>query len=130
MTTRRLILIAASAVVVSGCATAPTTPIAPAPVCSGPAQCRAEWDAARTFVINHAGYKIQTYSRDFMQTYNATNDSPSLAVIVNKQPDGAGRYKIVASFACDNFIGCVPNQWTTLDKFNRVVSAAGAQVTQ
>jgi len=107
----------------------PVKPIAPAPVCSTQAQCTAEWAEARTFVLDHAGFKIQTYSRDFMQTYNATGDSPSLAASVNKQPMAGGAYKIVASFWCDNIFGCIPNQRTTLDQFNRAVAVAGAHDT-
>lgn len=119
-----------AALTLAGCAApGPVKPIAPAPVCSTQAQCTAEWAEARTFVLNHAGYKIQTYSRDFLQTYNATGDSPSLAASVNKQPMAGGAYKIVASFWCDNFIGCIPNQRTTLDQFNRAVAAAGAHDT-
>lgn len=123
-------LFVAACAFTSGCASVPQTPIAATPVCAGAAQCQAEWDAARTFVINNAGYKIQTYSQDFFQTYNATNDSPDLAAIVNKQPDGPDRYKIVASFSCDNLFGCIPNQWKTLDAFNRTVAAAGAPTNQ
>ncbi len=111
----------------SGCATtgAPTVPVAAAPVCTSAAQCSAEWAAARTFVVQNAGYRIQTYSRDFMQTYNASGESPDLAAEVNMQPAGNGAYKIAASFWCDNLIGCIPNQWKTLDAFNRAVAAAG-----
>ena len=114
------------AAAVAGCATtgAPVA-IAPTPICSSDAQCTAEWDAARTFVIEHAGYKIQTYSRDFFQTYNASDESTSLAAIVNREPDGRGRYKIVAAFACDNLFGCIPHRAQALDAFNRAVAAAG-----
>lgn len=37
-----------------------------------------------------------------------------------------GGYAIVAKFWCDNAFGCFPNQWDTLDQFNREVGAAGA----
>lgn len=116
-----------AALSLSACATpGPVKAIAPAPVCATPAQCSAEWAEARTFVLQNAGYKIQTYSSDFMQTYNATDESTSLAATVNKQPVPGGAYKIVASFSCDNMFGCFPNAGTTLDQFNRAVAAAGA----
>ena len=119
-----------AALTLAACAApGPVKPIAPAPVCSTQAQCTTEWAEARTFVLDHAGFKIQTYSRDFLQIYNATGDSPSLAASVNKQPLAGGAYKIVASFWCDNIFGCIPNQRTTLDQFNRVVAAADAQDT-
>ena len=122
--------LAGAALLLAACAAqGPQKPIAPAPVCSGAAQCTAEWAEARTFVLQNAGYKIQTYSADFMQTYNPMGESPSLAAQVNMQPLAGGAYKIVASFWCDNLFGCVPNQWDTLDAFNRSVAAAGQQDT-
>ena len=122
--------VALACCVLCACATAgPTAPVAPAPVCSGTAQCTAEWAEARTFVLQAAGYKIQTYSSDFMQTYNPSEESPSLAAQVNMEPLAGGAYKIVASFWCDNLFGCVPNQWKTLDAFDQAVAAAGQRDT-
>ena len=116
-------------VMLAGCAVTPTYqgPIAAAPVCASPAQCAAEWNEARTFVVNNAGYKIETYSPDFMQTYNSVGESPLLAATVNKQPLPGGRFKIAASFWCDNSLGCFPDPRATLNAFNKAVAAAGTQ---
>ena len=112
---------------VTGCATAPQTlPTVPTPVCISRPQCTAEWAAARTFVLDNAGYKIQIYSPDFLQTYNPGDESTSLAATVNKQPMAGGAYKIVGSFWCNNMFGCFPDPTVTLDQFNRAVEAAGA----
>lgn len=117
-----------STVLLACCATVPQPPIAPAPTCHDNAQCAAEWAEARTFVLNNAAMKIQTYSDDFLQTYNSPSYSTDLAAQVNKAPLPGGGYEIDASFSCDNIFACVPNSRTTLDHFNRDVAAAGAQV--
>jgi hypothetical protein len=69
---------------------------------------------------------MRTYSRDFMDTYNATHVSPELAAIVNRQPTTRGGYTIAAEFYCTNFLGCEPpGARYTLDEFNRTVALAG-----
>lgn len=120
------LLATVAAVSLAACAAqGPQKPIAPTPVCTGKAQCTAEWAEARTFILQNAAYKIQTYSSDFMQTYNSINEDTGLAAQVNLQPMAGGSYRVVASFSCANIFACVPNQWTTLDRFNRAVAAAG-----
>jgi hypothetical protein len=101
-------------------------PVADAPTCKSEAQCAAEWAAARTFVLGHSAYRLQTYSADFMQTYNPSEGDPQLAAEVNKEPIPGGGYTIAARFFCANLFGCVPNARGVLDAFNRTVSAAGA----
>ncbi len=65
-TTRGVMLL--SAMLLAGCASQPTASQAPiSPTCAV-ADCEVKWAAARTFVINHAGMKLQTYSADYMQT--------------------------------------------------------------
>ena len=114
-----------------GCVATPTYqgPIAATPVCASRAQCAAEWNEARTFVLANVGFKIETYSRDFMQTYNPVGDSMDLGAQVNKQPLPGGRYKIVASFYCNKdplgLFACTPPARATLNAFNKAVTAAG-----
>lgn len=83
-----------------------------------------KWAAARTYVLNTAGYRMQTYSADFMQTYPAVGGKTEIAAEVNRQPAPGGGYAIVAKFWCDNPFGCFPNQWDALDGFNKAVAAA------
>lgn len=87
-----------------------------------------KWAAARTFVLEHAGYKIQTYSPDFLQTFSPGEYDADLAAEVNKEPIPGGGYRIVAKFWCNNLFGCNPNQWTTLDAFNRYVASVGGSL--
>ena len=96
-----------------------------APVCHSEGECTLMWATARTFILNHAGLKMQTYTSDFMETYNPIQYTTYLAAQVNKEPmSGGGGYVITAKFWC-TMDRCVPNQWETLDQFNRQVAAAG-----
>jgi hypothetical protein len=110
---------------VAACASVPQAAISPAPTCSTDSDCTAKWAVARTFVIAHAGYKIQTYFPDLIQTSNPSNDDSKLAAQVNKNPSPWGGYRIEAQFYCANTFGCSQSARDTLDQFNREVSAAG-----
>ncbi|HEY1724000.1 MAG TPA: hypothetical protein VGF89_01150 [Steroidobacteraceae bacterium] len=107
------------------CATTPSAPIAPAPICSSDADCTVKWAAARTYVLQNTAYKIQTYSPDFMQTFNPGPGDAALAATVNKAPQPNGTYAIVATFFCNNMFGCVPSASLVLDGFNRYVAGVG-----
>jgi hypothetical protein len=117
----------ALSIALGGCATTPQAPLAPAPTCSTEADCTAKWAAARTFVLSHAGYKIETYSADFLQTFNPGEGDTQLAATVNKAPLPGGGYAIQATFFCGNVFGCTPSARDTLDQFNKAVAAAGVQ---
>ncbi len=120
-TTRGVMLL--SAMLLAGCASQPTASQAPiSPTCTV-ADCEVKWAAARTFVINHAGMKLQTYSADYMQTYSPVGGSTALGAEVNKQPIPGG-YAIVAKFWCDNPFGCFPKADETLREFTAAVNAA------
>lgn len=94
------------------------------PTCSDAKDCEVKWGAARNWILDHAGTKIQTYSADFIETYNPNRYSPLLAVAATKEPLADGSYKIVARMWCDNFIGCQPNQYVALNEFYNFVSEA------
>jgi hypothetical protein len=79
-------------------------------------------------VLAHAGYRIQTYFPDFMETSNPVNDNATLAAEVNKSPSPSGGYLIAAQFYCTNDADCASSARDTLDQFNRVVSAADAPI--
>ncbi len=93
------------------------------PHCSGEADCTAKWEAAQRWVVDNAGYKIQIQSSVLIQTDDAYR-SPKIAVQVTKEPEGGGRYKIVAKIWCQYIFGCVPNSYDALLDFNQVVGAA------
>ncbi len=99
------------------------TPPAPVPTCVTDAECSAKWAAARTFVLDTAGYKMQTYFPDFLETYNSVGYSVDLAAQVNKAPNPAGGYFIRENFWCSNLISCTPNAAKTLNRFNATLNA-------
>jgi hypothetical protein len=109
-----------------GCATVPQTPIAATPSCTTDADCTAKWAAARTFVLEHAQMKIETYSADFLQTYNPPEYGIQLAASVNKEPITGGGYMIHAKFWCNNLFSCSENPRAALDGFNRYVAGISA----
>jgi hypothetical protein len=120
----RVIGILAICTVLPGCMSGPPIDVGAAPTCSSEAQCTVMWAQARTFVLAHAGMKIQTYTADFLQTFNSTDTS--IAATVNKEPDQGGVYRIAATFGCGNPFGCVPNPYELLREFNSEVAAAGS----
>lgn len=80
------------------------------------------WGVARTFVLAHAGMKIQTYGADFLETFNSPD--MSVAARVNMVPLPGGARRIEAAFWCGNMFGCYEGPRALLDQFNRTVSAA------
>lgn len=113
----------------AGCATGPSgppEPTLPAPVCSNATECDLKWAAARAFVLSHAGYKFQTYSNDFMETYNPVGGAVELGAQVNRVPQPNGTTTIEAKFWCDNPFGCAPPAHQTLNDFIRTVNAIHA----
>ncbi|MDD0974836.1 hypothetical protein [Pseudomonas fontis] len=96
------------------------------PVCTSENQCQVMWSAARSWVLSHAGTKIQNYGTDYFDTYNPIPNSPSLAAQVSKDALGSGKHKISAKLWCDNMFGCQPNAWQALLDFNRTVNQAGS----
>jgi hypothetical protein len=104
------------------------TPIAATPTCSNPAECDAKWAAARSFVLSHSGYKFQTYTNDFMDTFNPSDGAVQLGAQVNREPQPDGTTRIVAKFWCDNIFGCSPPVRQTLDQFNQALNAVKAGI--
>lgn len=117
-------LIAIVPLLMTACVTqAPVGPAVPTATCSSPAECDLKWAAARTFVLNHAGYKFQTYTNDFMETFNPTGASVDLGAQVNREPQPNGVTLIAAKFWCDNIFGCSPDAHKTLNDFNETLNA-------
>lgn len=94
------------------------------PVCVGERDCAAKWDAAQLWVVRNAGFKIQTANNVLIQTFNPTNHSIYLAATITKEPQGGGRYRILAQFGCANMFGCKPDPAQAIVDFNRYVNAA------
>jgi hypothetical protein len=94
------------------------------PTCDGTEDCAAKWNAARTWVMQHAGYKIQTTTDVVIQTFEAVDSSDrALMATVRKESIGAGKYRIVAQLSCRNMFGCATNPGKATLNFNRTVAA-------
>lgn len=94
------------------------------PTCTGESDCELKWAAARRWVQNNAGFRIQNYSNDFIQTYKSGDyANTDLGVEVSKEPLGGGAYQIVARMWVNNAFsqGGIPAK---LVEFNGYVSTA------
>ena len=95
------------------------------PVCHGKKQCEAAWAAARNWVTDNCGMKIETYTDSFLQTFNSSDSaSTDLACSVSKTPLPSGGYTIQATMGCNNFLGCEPGATKSMLRFNKYVGAA------
>lgn len=130
MNVKLTLCMVAAAALFAGCAASPQMLAAQKafresiPVCNGPVDCQAKWDAAQLWVVQNAGVKIQTATSVVIETYNSPDSSPRLAVRVTKEPLGGGRYRIVVVTGCANIFGCQPNHIDAALDFNRQVGAA------
>ena len=126
---QRLLTIVAMAAALIGCAARPDLHAKQAafsatiPTCSGTDECTAKWEAAQLWVVRNAGWKIQTQSTVLIETYNAVNSSPRIAVQVVKEPMGGGKYRLIVKVWCDNIFGCQPDSWEAALNFNREIGA-------
>jgi hypothetical protein len=94
------------------------------PTCEGTEDCAAKWDAAHAWVVQHAGYEIQTSTDLLIQTFDAVDSSDmALMATVRKESIGAGKYRIVAQLSCRNLFGCATNPGKATLDFNRTVAA-------
>lgn len=129
MKMKNLFLIVTIAVFFSGCATTGDITAKRAefestiPTCKTDRDCEMKWSAARNWVLNNSGWKIQHLTNDFIETYNAVGGSPRIAVRVTKEPLTEGGYKLVVKTWCDNIFGCVPDAWDAAISFNREVGS-------
>ncbi len=94
------------------------------PTCTSDNECSVKWTAARNWVLQNAGWKLQHIQPDFLETYNAINSSPNIAVRVIKEALPGGKHRIVATVWCDNMFGCNPNKLDALLSFNNFVNAS------
>ena len=130
---RRLYPLAISAFLLVGCANNQQSDALKAeaqrttPQCQSDDECQVMWSAARRWVLNNAGTKIQNYGADYLDTYNPIANSPRLAAQVSKDAIGSGKYQIIAKLWCDNIFGCQPGAWESLVDFNRTVNAAAGK---
>ena len=96
-------------------------------LCSSKSECDAKWSAAKEWALNHSSMKLQVYSDDLIETYDAPGDSPVLAVIIRKQPTAnPGVYAISIDLWCNSVSECVPPIKVAISDFNAHVNSAVA----
>lgn len=91
------------------------------PVCYEKTECQKMWSAARRWILNNSGYKLQHITSDYMETYNPRNGDTDIAFRASLEPSGDG-YRIVGEAWCGNMFGCVPVQHEAMINFNQYVS--------
>lgn len=94
------------------------------PTCTEPRECEIKWAAARRWLLNNAGFKLQHVTDDFLETYNPPQHSADIAVRVVKEPLQPEGYRFVVSVWCNNMFGCQPNQWEAAVSFNEYVNSS------
>jgi hypothetical protein len=94
------------------------------PYCTGKADCNAKWAAAKTWVVKHAEYKIETATDVLIQTLGPFPSYGDLAASVTKEPMGGEKYAIKAIIKCGSNDGCMPDARKALLNFNQTVTAA------
>ncbi|WP_301530078.1 hypothetical protein [Klebsiella pneumoniae] len=57
------------------------------PSCSSQKQCDAAWAAARQWVNQNCGMKIQNYSSDYIETYNSPAKEGANKQVISSQAD-------------------------------------------
>ncbi|WP_312582999.1 PDZ domain-containing protein [Atlantibacter hermannii] len=91
------------------------------PSCSSQRQCDAAWAAARQWVTQNCGMKIQNYSNDYIETYNSIGNSTNTSCQVTKNPHPNGVNSINITVSCANMFGCTPDQYQSVIEFNKYV---------
>lgn len=99
------------------------------PLCFSDSDCKTKWAAARQWIQNNAGYKIQIYSDDLIETYNPQQSDPKIAVSASKNPiaktqEGEQANMIAVKIYCGNIFSCIPSINESILSFNKFVSQA------
>jgi hypothetical protein len=96
----------------------------PQPRCTLPRQCEAMWAAARDWITQECGYKIQTATDSLIETFNSS--SMELQCRATKTPAPEGGYSFNAAAGCDNMFGCHPSVASALQEFADRLNQVGA----
>ena len=128
----KLMIGAALFLTLQGCALTPTIDpgarkhvVDSIPTCTGAKECEIKWAAARMWVIDNVDMKIETYSTDYIQTYNPPTDyGTELAAQVTKNPANDGTYQIKAHIWCNNVYVCESKALTSEQAFNDAVNSS------
>lgn len=94
------------------------------PSCATEKECEVMWSAARRWVLDNAGMKIQNITNDFIETYNPRKNDTKLGVRVVKEIQPDGKYSLSVDTWCSNVFGCRLNKYDATISFNSSVNAA------
>jgi hypothetical protein len=113
-------------------------PLGMSPVCTTPQQCVAMWTAARKWVRNACGYKLEKDTDNLLETYNTVNNtiprqvSRSLACRVTRTPRTEGGYVFTVTASCSAITPrtnpCYPPADEAMSDFNRSLNAVAARL--
>lgn len=94
------------------------------PRCSSDKECQAKWAAARRWVLDHCGFKLEHVTDDFMETFNSGNAAATqMWCRVTKSPINETAYKIELENGANNWFGN-GDMPAIRAEFNAYVSAA------
>lgn len=92
------------------------------PRCSDDAACERAWAAARSWVTQNCGMKIQNITDGFIETYNSIDGNTALHCRVTKDPEGQTGWVLTVTTGCGNLFGCIPDAWAAAQGFNDYVN--------
>ena len=93
------------------------------PICEGAKDCEFKWSMARRWILDNAGFKLQNYNADYMETFNVQDlASTKLWARVTKEPIDGERYRILIEVGCNNMFGCGISLMEAKNNFNNVVN--------
>lgn len=98
------------------------------PKCTEQRVCEGMWAAARNWVANSCGMKIQTMSDSFIETYGSTS-ALTTGCRVTKDPEPAGGYSFHVAVACGGYTGCAEAEVPMTASFQSSVRTAGDAFT-
>lgn len=94
------------------------------PTCSNDKECQAKWAAARRWVLDYCGFKLQHITDDYMETFNSGDYAATeMWCRVTKSPTSETAYRIELENGVNNPFGAgglSAARW----QFNQAVNAA------
>lgn len=96
------------------------------PRCSSDKECQAKWSAARRWVLDNCGFKLQHVTDDYMETFNIRDPaSTNMWCRVTKSPTSETEYVIELENGVNNLFAGGGLQDARI-RFNSYVNAAWA----
>ncbi|MFO1394685.1 MAG: hypothetical protein U1F09_13050 [Steroidobacteraceae bacterium] len=126
------VILTAASISLGGCAMAPSAADLQAqqhyqdtiPTCSSPKECEVKWSAARNWVLNNCGFRIEKMEPDYIETYKSGDSSDTnLYCRVTKSAVSETEYRIELAAGANNFLMYMGSAHTALlQGFNDAVN--------